>query len=163
MITASHNPAIYNGIKVFTAGGRDADEIQTKDLEDYIADIAPDGVYAVPYEEGKATGYIEEIYPLNEYIDNIIASVDMKAIRDADLKVALDPMYGVSETSLKTILLTARCEVATIHDRHDTLFGGKLPAPSAATLHSLQNYVVEKQCDIGIATDGDADRSRRDR
>ena len=82
----------------------------------------------------------------------------MKAIRDADLKVALDPMYGVSETSLKTILLTARCEVATIHDRHDTLFGGKLPAPSAATLHSLQNYVVEKQCDIGIATDGDADR-----
>ncbi len=158
MITASHNPAIYNGIKVFTAGGRDADEIQTKDLEDYIADIAPDGVCAVPYEEGKATGYIEEIYPLNEYIDNIIASVDMKAIRDADLKVALDPMYGVSETSLKTILLTARCEVATIHDRHDTLFGGKLPAPSAATLHSLQNYVVEKQCDIGIATDGDADR-----
>ena len=158
MITASHNPAIYNGIKVFTAGGRDADEIQTKDLEDYIADIAPDGVYAVAYEDGKAAGYIEEIYPLNEYIDNIIASVDMKAIRDADLKVALDPMYGVSETSLKTILLTARCEVATIHDRHDTLFGGKLPAPSAATLHSLQNYVVEKQCDIGIATDGDADR-----
>ena len=158
MITASHNPAIYNGIKVFTAGGRDADEIQTKDLEDYIADIAPDGVCAVAYEDGKAAGYIEEIYPLNEYIDNIIASVDMKAIRDADLKVALDPMYGVSETSLKTILLTARCEVATIHDRHDTLFGGKLPAPSAATLHSLQNYVVEKQCDIGIATDGDADR-----
>lgn len=129
MITASHNPAIYNGIKVFTAGGRDADEIQTKDLEDYIADIAPDGVCAVAYEDGKAAGYIEEIYPLNEYIDNIIASVDMKAIRDADLKVALDPMYGVSETSLKTILLTARCEVATIHDRHDTLFGGKLPAP----------------------------------
>ena len=149
---------IYNGIKVFTAGGRDADEIQTKDLEDYIADIASDGVCAVAYEDGKAAGYIEEIYPLNEYIDNIIASVDMKAIRDADLKVALDPMYGVSETSLKTILLTARCEVATIHDRHDTLFGGKLPAPSAATLHSLQNYVVEKQCDIGIATDGDADR-----
>ena len=54
MITASHNPAIYNGIKVFTAGGRDADEIQTKDLEDYIADIASDGVCAVAYEDGKA-------------------------------------------------------------------------------------------------------------
>ncbi len=67
-------------------------------------------------------------------------------------------MYGVSETSLKTILMTARCDVATIHDRHDTLFGGKLPSPSAATLHSLQNYVVEKGYDIGIATDGDADR-----
>ena len=82
----------------------------------------------------------------------------MHAIREAGLKVALDPMYGVSETSLKMILMTARCEVATIHDRHDTLFGGKLPAPTASTLHSLQNYVVEKKFDIGIATDGDADR-----
>lgn len=158
MITASHNPAIYNGIKVFTAGGRDADELQTKDLEDYIGDIAPEEVAVMDYEEGKIAGYIEEIYPLNEYLDNIIASVDMDVIRNAGLKVALDPMYGVSETSLKTILMTARCEVATIHDRHDTLFGGKLPAPSAATLHSLQNYVVEKKFDIGIATDGDADR-----
>ena len=80
----------------------------------------------------------------NEYLDNIIASVDMQAIRNAGLKVAVDPMYGVSETSIKTILLTARCEVSTIHERHDTLFGGKLPAPSASTLHALQNFVVEK-------------------
>ena len=158
MITASHNPAIYNGIKVFTAGGRDADEVQTKDIEDYIGDLKPEDVQETEYETGKQEGYIREIYPLNEYLDNIIDSVDMQAIRNAGLKVALDPMYGVSETSLKMILMTARCEVATIHDRHDTLFGGKLPAPSAATLHSLQNYVVEKKFDIGIATDGDADR-----
>lgn len=158
MVTASHNPAIYNGVKVFTAGGRDADEIQTKDIEDYISDIEESQVMSVEYEDGKAAGYIEEIYPLNEYLDNIIASVNMEAIRGAGLKVALDPMYGVSETSLKTILLTARCEVDTIHDRHDTLFGGKLPAPTASTLHTLQNYVLEKKCDIGIATDGDADR-----
>ena len=157
MITASHNPAIYNGIKVFTAGGRDADEIQTKDI-DYIADITPEDVSSMEYETGIREGYINEIYPLNEYLDNILASVDVDAIRDAGLKVALDPMYGVSETSLKTILMTTRCEVITIHDRHDTLFGGKLPAPSAATLHSLQNSVLEKKCDIGIATDGDADR-----
>lgn len=158
MITASHNPAIYNGIKVFTAGGRDADEVQTKDIEDYIGDLKPEDVQETEYETGKQEGYIREIYPLNEYLDNIIDSVDMQAIWNAGLKVALDPMYGVSETSLKMILMTARCEVATIHDRHDTLFGGKLPAPSAATLHSLQNYVVEKKFDIGIATDGDADR-----
>ena len=158
MITASHNPAIYNGIKVFTAGGRDADELQTKDIGDYIGDIKEGEVHALDYAVGKEQGYIEEIYPLNEYLDNILASVDVEAIRAAGLRVALDPMYGVSETSLKTILLTARCELATIHDRHDTLFGGKLPAPTAATLHSLQNYVVEKHFDIGIATDGDADR-----
>ncbi|MBQ9121931.1 MAG: phosphoglucomutase/phosphomannomutase family protein [Lachnospiraceae bacterium] len=158
MITASHNPAIYNGIKVFTREGRDADEIQTKDMENYIADIKPGEVRAIDYEEGKKAGLIEEIYPLNEYLDAIIASVDMNAIRDASLKVVVDPMYGVSETSLKTILLTARCEVATIHDRHDTLFGRKMPAPTASTLHSLQNTVVERGYDVGIATDGDADR-----
>ena len=67
-------------------------------------------------------------------------------------------MYGVSETSLKTILLTARCDVAAINGRHDTLFGGKLPAPNADTLRSLQLYVLERHCDIGLATDGDADR-----
>ena len=126
MITASHNPAIYNGIKVFTAGGRDADEIQTKDIEDYIADIAPEEIGSMEYEKAKEAGYIEEIYPLNEYLDNILASVDVDRIRKAGLRVAIDPMYGVSETSLKTILMTARCDVATIHDRHDTLFGGKL-------------------------------------
>lgn len=158
MVTASHNPAIYNGIKVFTAGGRDADEIQTKDIEDYISDIEPSSVEEMDYAEGVKAGLIEEIYPLNEYLDNIIASVNMDAIREAGLKIALDPLYGVSETSLKTILLTARCEVETIHDRHDTLFGGKLPAPTATTLRTLQTYVVEHKCDIGIATDGDADR-----
>ncbi len=158
MITASHNPAIYNGIKVFTAGGRDADEVQTAEIENYIRDLTDIPPEEMEYEEAVEKGLIQEIYPLNEYLDNIISAVNMDAIREAGLKVALDPMYGVSETSLKTILLTARCDVETIHERHDTLFGGKLPAPTAITLRALQNYVIDKKCDIGIATDGDADR-----
>lgn len=192
MITASHNPAIYNGIKIFTYGGRDADEEQTMQIEQYIGrlknqrfsnrkvcpgtqktfvrtssrdygvsmdrNVTDMPVAEMPYEEAIACGMIEEIYPLNEYLDSIIASVDMDAIKRRGLKVALDPMYGVSETSLKTILLTARCEVETIHERHDTLFGGKLPAPTADTLRPLQNYVLDRGCDLGIATDGDADR-----
>jgi phosphomannomutase len=67
-------------------------------------------------------------------------------------------MYGVGRTSLQTILLTARCEVEVIHDRHDTLFGGRLPSPSLQTLGSLSRFVGETGCDLGIATDGDADR-----
>ena len=100
----------------------------------------------------------KEIYPLNEYLDNIINAVDMQKIRNAGLRVALDPMYGVSEIPLKTLLLTARCDVETIHDRHDTLFGGKLPSPSASTLRGLMTRVIDYGFDIGIATDGDADR-----
>jgi phosphomannomutase len=156
MITASHNPAIYNGIKVFTFGGRDADESQTKDIEYYISDIKD--VDSLEYTVALSKKLITELNPLNEYLDNIINSTDMQAIRNRGLRVVLDPMYGVSETSLKTILLTARCDVQTIHERHDTLFGGKLPSPSVNTLRSLINRVVEYKCDIGIATDGDADR-----
>ncbi|MEG0566525.1 MAG: phosphoglucomutase/phosphomannomutase family protein, partial [Hungatella sp.] len=156
MITASHNPAVYNGIKVFTRGGRDADEIQTQEMEHYLD---PDAVVEImDYEDGKKIGIIKEIQPLNEYLDNIIGAMNMQAIRDRGLRVAIDPMYGVSNTSLRTILSTARCDVQVIHEEHDTLFGGKLPAPSAFTLRSLQNYVVDRKCDIGIATDGDADR-----
>lgn len=158
MVTASHNPAVYNGIKVFTKGGRDADETQTKDIERYIHEIEEEPVETMDYAEAVKAGLIQEIYPLNEYLDNIIDAVDMGAIRRARLKIAIDPMYGVSETSLKTILLTAMCDVQMINERHDTLFGGKLPSPSAATLRRLQSFVIDQGCDIGLATDGDADR-----
>ena len=157
MITASHNPAIYNGIKVFTAGGRDADEVQTREIEAYI-DRVEQPVEEMEYGRAKEQGLIREIYPLNEYLDDLMKAVDMDAIRHSSLRVVLDPMYGVSETSLRTLLQTARCEVEVIHERHDTLFGGKLPAPSAATLHMLQTCVTDGNYDIGIATDGDADR-----
>ncbi|MCR4694302.1 MAG: phosphoglucomutase/phosphomannomutase family protein [Pseudobutyrivibrio sp.] len=158
MITASHNPAIYNGIKVFTKGGRDANEETTIDLEKYMAKVDENSIKTMEYDKAKELGLIEEIYPLNDYIDAILDAVDVQAIRKAGLRVAIDPMYGVSETSLKTILMTTRCEVFTIHDRHDTLFGGKLPAPNSSTLKSLQNAVLDNGCDIGLATDGDADR-----
>ncbi len=158
MVTASHNPAIYNGIKVFTAGGRDADEGQTQEIEEYISKLDPASVCGMEYDEALASGMIQEIYPLNEYLDNIISAVDTDVIRAKGLRVVLDPLYGVSETSLATILHTARCELTVVHDRHDTLFGGKLPAPNAATLRHLQNTVIDSKADIGIATDGDADR-----
>ena len=162
MVTASHNPALYNGIKVFTAGGRDANEEQTKDIERYIAEVEEEikeiPIACMEYEEAKQKGLVVEFNPLNEYLDNIIEHIDMKKIRDAGLHIALDPMYGVSQTSLKTILLTARCDVDLINERHDTLFGGRLPAPTGDTLRALQTYVIDYKCDIGLATDGDADR-----
>ena len=157
-VTASHNPAVYNGIKVFMAGGRDADETLTGELEEYIAKTEPSTIRPVPFEDGVKSGIIEIIDPMNQYIDSIIRSINMDAIRSRSLKVVLDPMYGVSKTALQTILLTARCEVDVIHEKRDTLFGGRLPAPNCRTLAGLINFMEENHCDIGIATDGDADR-----
>lgn len=157
-VTASHNPAIYNGIKVFTEGGRDADERVTSEIEMYIADLCATPVEIMEYEKGIECGLIEEIDSFNTYIDSILSAVNTEAIKQRRLKVALDPMYGVSQTSLQTILLTARCDVGVIHERHDALFGGRLPAPNESTMKSLVNYVLEHKCDLGVATDGDADR-----
>lgn len=157
-VTASHNPAIYNGIKLFMKGGRDADEALTAEIEHYIARLEGQTIKTLPYEEGVETGLIEEINPMNAYIDSILDSIDVKTIRERNLKIVLDPMFGVSKTALQTILLTARCDVDVIHERRDTLFGGRLPAPNSKTLASLMNYVEENRCDVGIATDGDADR-----
>lgn len=157
MVTASHNPAVYNGVKIFTYGGRDADAKETADLEQYIAKIEKPA-QVEDYDTAVRKGHVQEIDPSNDYIDSILSDIDISAIRKASLHVALDPMYGVSETSIKTILITARCEVDTIHGRHDPLFGGHLPAPNEAALKELGNVVVMNKYDLGIATDGDADR-----
>ena len=157
-VTASHNPAIYNGIKVFTAGGRDADQTVTGAIEAQIAQLRPEDVKSIPYETAKAQGIITEGYPFNEYIDSILSMIDVEAIKRARLRIAFDPMYGVSHGSLRTILMTCRCDVDVIHENHDTLFGGRMPAPDAEALKFLAHYTVENRCALGVATDGDADR-----
>ena len=157
MVTASHNPAEYNGVKVFTYGGRDADLEQTADIERYISEVKLP-VCSKEYETGIAEGMIEEFSPVNEYIDSIIDDIDIQKIRNANLNIVLDPMYGVSETCIKTILITARCGVETIHGYHDPLFGGHMPAPESDSMYDLRSYVISHHCDLGIATDGDADR-----
>ncbi len=157
-VTASHNPAIYNGIKLFMKGGRDADEILTGEIEKYIEKCESEEIPVISYKEGLQKGIIEEITPMNSYIDSILASINVEAIKERNLRIVLDPMFGVSKTALQMILLTCRCDLDVIHERRDTLFGGRLPAPNSKTLASLTNFVEENKCDIGIATDGDADR-----
>ena len=157
-VTASHNPAIYNGIKVFTTGGRDADQAVTANIEAQISKVDSEAISSIDYDVALAQGIIREIYPFNAYVDSILQMINVEAIKKRQLRIAIDPMYGVSQSCLRTILLTCRCDVDVIHDQHDTLFGGKMPAPSAETLKLLSNYVVDNRCNLGVATDGDADR-----
>ncbi len=155
-VTASHNPADYNGIKVFIEGGQDA----PKEVTDLFESIIYQGVSvtSIDFEQGVREGKIRVIDPNNEYVDSIISSVDMKAIRGRGLRILLDPMFGVSKVALQAVLITARCEVDVIHEQHDTLFGGRLPSPTADMLTRLKGMVCEKGYDLGIGTDGDADR-----
>lgn len=157
-VTASHNPAEYNGLKVFTEGGRDASEFVTDDIEAEISKITPSDVKLLDYDKAKTLGIIKEINPKNDYIDRILSVLDISAIKERQPRILFDPMYGVGKTSLQTILITARCEMDVIHDRHDPLFGGRLPAPTNDTLRRLSLMVYEGKYDLGIGTDGDADR-----
>ena len=158
MVTASHNPAIYNGVKIIVKGGRDADVQVTQAIEHCIDALNPEDVLSIDYDEALSAGLIREELNKNAYIDSILSRIDTEAIRRREIKIAIDPLFGVSQISLSTILLTCRCNVEVIHGNHDTLFGGKMPAPNMQTLTPLSHYVTDSHCDLGIATDGDADR-----
>ena len=158
MITASHNPAVYNGIKLFTSGGRDATEDYTRPIQEEANALDPAGIREMDFEECLEKGRISYIDPRDEYLDSILAQINMGAIRKRHPRVVLDPMFGVSLTGLQTLLYTCRCDINVINDRHDAFFGRHLPAPTPATLVDLQQAVLEHNALVGIATDGDADR-----
>ncbi len=157
-ITASHNTADYNGIKIFTDGGKDADIEVTREIEAIIEARQSAAIPAVDFDLGVKSGIIRIIQPLNDYLDGIMKMLDVNSIREKSLRILLDPMFGVSKVAIQTILLTCRCEVDVIHDQHDTSFGGRMPSPTEDTLRHLKAMVIEKKYDLGIGTDGDADR-----
>ncbi|MCD9463881.1 phosphonomutase [Photobacterium phosphoreum] len=157
-ITASHNPADYNGIKVFIEGGRDADEIITQKIEQQVAVLTAADVKHVDFEQAQHDKLIEIINPMNEFVDSVIALLDLEAIKQANLRVLIDPMFGVAKNALQTVLITGRCDVDVINDGENPGFGGLMPSPSAATLYRLKHLVAQEGYDIGIGTDGDADR-----
>ena len=158
MVTASHNPAVWNGIKLFTAGGRDAAQEVTEAIQEEANRIRPEEIREMDFEAAKAAGIIRIIDPRDAYLDSILKQVNTGAIRERRLRIVLDPMFGVSLTGLLTILYSCRCDIDVINDRHDAFFGRHLPAPNPETLVDLQYAVKEHRADVGIATDGDADR-----
>ncbi len=156
-ITASHNPANYNGIKFFTEEGRDSSVETTEKLEKIIAKI--EKVESMPFkkavEEGKVV-YLKN--PFNKFLDDIISRLDMAALRERGLRVLFDTMHGSGAYPLLVIFHTARCTIDAMNLNKDAYFGGEMPAPSEKSLASLQNGVVKGGFDLGIAMDGDGDR-----
>lgn len=156
-ITASHNPAQYNGIKLITEEGRDASVACTEHLERIVNVVQT--WRQTDFSQGVASGKIRYIEnPFNDYIDSILSRLDVAAIRKKGLRILFDPMHGSGIHSLLTVLYTARCTVDVIHSRKDAYFGGKMPAPGQAQLRELSELVVEGHYDLGIALDGDGDR-----
>ncbi len=158
-ITASHNPASYNGVKLIVEEGRDAPVETTARLEELIAETEGKNVEYTPFNECVASGLAESVKdPFNEYIDDILSLIDTKAIRDRGMRILFDPMYGSGIYPVLAIMYTSRVTLDMIHGNRDTLFGGAMPAPSADRLSELRMKVVTDEYDLGIALDGDGDR-----
>lgn len=156
-ITASHNPSNYNGIKLIVDEGRDAPLETTGYLEELIHEL--DEVTYCDFNTAIAEGCIEYLKnPFNKFLDDIIALLDMQAIRERGLRVVFDTMHGSGTYPLQVILYTARCTVDTINLNKDAFFGGMMPAPTEKTLGTLRDMVIRGAYDFGIAMDGDGDR-----
>ena len=160
-ITASHNPADYNGIKLIVDEGRDAPLETTARLEELIEECAQRNEPSprIAFSEACAQGLVTyRKNPFNDFIDDILSVLDVDVIREHGARVLFDPMYGSGTYPLLVIFCTARCTVDMIHNTRDAHFGGNLPAPSVSGLAELRNRVAAGKYELGIAFDGDGDR-----
>lgn len=156
-ITASHNPASYNGIKLIVDEGRDAPLETTQRLEELIAEV--ETIEKIDFDEAVDSGKIVYLRnPFNKFLDDIIGLLDMSALRERGLRVLFDSMHGSGAYPLQVIFHTARCTIDTMNLNKDAWFGGMMPAPSESTLGLLRDGVVKGGYDLGIAMDGDGDR-----
>ena len=152
--TASHNPPEYNGIKFSTPDGCPALPEVTKKIEAEIVagdNASPAGAGVNPASQGS-------LDPKPGYLKRLAEIIDLEVIRKANLRVAFDPMWGAARGYSDELLRSGGVQVETVHDYRDVLFGGHAPEPDDHLLEALRKQMREMGAQIGIATDGDADR-----
>jgi phosphoglucomutase len=153
--TASHNPPEYNGLKFSTSNGAPALPEVTKQIEREIHLVAEKHDRLDVYEKAEL---IEEIDPKDRYLTELRQKIDIEAIRKSGLRIAIDSLYGTSRDYLDYFLLEAGVEVKIIHNFRDPYFGGFSPECSQKNLGELRKIISQEKFDLGLATDGDADR-----
>jgi len=153
MVTASHNPPEFNGVKVIA---RDGVEIP-REMEDRIEAVYfGDGPKLSPWDEVGAIGSIE----VNEhYCNAVISHVDSAAIRKAHFKVSLDPGNGVATLAAPRVAQLLGCAINTVNAEIDGLFPSRDSEPRPDNLGDLRALVESSGSDLGVAFDGDADRA----
>ncbi|HYI11784.1 MAG TPA: phosphoglucomutase/phosphomannomutase family protein [Thermoanaerobaculia bacterium] len=153
--TASHNPPEYNGLKFSTANGAPALPEVTQGMEREIHAVQQSNERYDVYEK---TELIEEIDPKDRYLTELRQKVDYEAIGKSGLRIAIDSLFGTSRDYLDYFLLEAGVEVKIIHNYRDPYFGGFSPECNEKNLAELRKVVTDEKFDLGLATDGDADR-----
>lgn len=156
-ITASHNPPDYSGIKFSPSWAGPALPEETDDIEKRINGLKGSYKEINPLEAFER-GMIEKVDLSTTYIEDLLRKVNLSAIGKAGLKIVIDPLYGTVRDYLDKILRDAGCDISVLHSYRDPYFGGLTPEPSEKNLEELIRYIRKGEYDIGLATDGDADR-----
>jgi alpha-D-glucose phosphate-specific phosphoglucomutase len=155
-MTASHNPAEYQGLKFSASNGAPAPPEITKQVEANIAQLAASnwsmnaavvGTYECPTFD-----------PQPDYFKQLRKLLDFSVIRKAKLKVAVELMYGTGRGYLDKLLADAGARVTLFHNNLDPLFGGHHPEPNAEGMAEVSRFVRSGKAQIGLGLDGDADR-----
>lgn len=159
MITASHNPPEYNGIKFIPEYAGPALPDVTDAIEKEIQRIQETGrIYELDIEEAISFDIFQEINVDELYFGHLANILQGESFKKHPLKVIIDPMFGAGIGYLEKILGKLGCETKSINNYRDVLFGGALPEPASDNLNALKHAVVSFNAQAGLALDGDADR-----
>src|SRR6202142_719314 len=155
MITASHNPAIFNGFKLKSDYGGSSDSETCRAVEGFL-DRSP--VKTLPLAGAIEAGRIKIADVRSAHYAALKKLVDFKLIAKSKLRFAHDALFGVGAGCFEQLLAGTTCKVTTLNARHDVLFGGINPEPIVQNYARSQAFLKKHPHDICLVTDGDADR-----
>ena len=159
VITSSHNPALYSGFKVRTEQASAAPPEVLSQIEALIPEALDGAVERMPLEEATAKGLVQKFDPRADYLRHLGQLVEIERLRQAGLRVVVDPMHGAGAGYLRELLSGGRTEVIEIRSERNPAFPGMHnPEPIARNLEATREAVVKAHAEAALATDGDADR-----
>ena len=169
VLTASHNPPEYNGIKFSPATAAPAPPELTARIETRAAELLADAPASAAFPSARAeqdalvseqveAGRVEWYAPYDAYRDRLFSILDVEPLRAAQLTVVADVFYGAGRGHLPELLAEVGCAVEIVHDEDNPLFGGARPDPVEANVGALVRRVRATEAAVGLAVDGDADR-----
>lgn len=155
-MTASHNPAEYQGLKFSTSDGAAAHPEVTKQIEAAVRTRMEQGWSFKSAVVG--TYSCKTFDPQPAYFTQIKKLIDFGAIKKGKLKIAVELMYGTGRGYLDTLLEEAGAKLTVFNDKPNPLFGGHHPEPNAEGMSHVREAIAKRQATLGLGLDGDADR-----
>jgi alpha-D-glucose phosphate-specific phosphoglucomutase len=159
IITASHNPGRWNGFKYKDSEGSSAPSETASLIEKNTGEVlSSGGIKRMPLEQGVENKLIAYYDPVPAYTQQIHRLLDLEPVRQSKLKIIADSMYGAGIGYFKSFLSNGKVSITEINGERNPLFPDIQPEPIAKNLAKLSRLIKTERADVGLATDGDADR-----